>query len=86
MPAARPMLPTLPPQGASADELGASLTALLEWLTEHRLAALLEAGLTTGDVFRLRRAAAEYRRGTLSGETITALVDLAPALDRVRLF
>lgn len=70
----------------SADELGASLAALIKWLTEHRLAALLEAGLSTGDVFRLRRAAAEYRRGTLSGETVTALVDLAPALDRVRLF
>lgn len=86
MPAACPMLPTLPPRGASADELGAYLAALLEWLAEHRLAALFDAGLTTGDVFRLRRAAAEYRRNTPSGETITALVDLAPALDRVKMF
>ena len=76
--------PILPSDGASADELGQSLAALLDWLVKARLGDLLDAGLTHADVFRLVKAAEEYRRGEFGPDTLGTIHDLAPKLDNVK--
>ncbi|QYK41095.1 MAG: hypothetical protein KF887_17190 [Paracoccaceae bacterium] len=70
-------------EGASADELGQTLAALLDWLVKARLADLLEAGLTHADLFMLVRAADDCRKGEFGTETLATIHDLAPKLDRV---
>ena len=79
-------IPTLPPAGASAEETGAALAALLNWIVKARLGDLLEAGLTHADVFRLVRVADDYRRGEFGPDTLATIHDLAPKLDRVDLY
>lgn len=76
----------MPPEGASADELGQTLAALLDWIVKARLADLLEAGLSHADVFKLVRVADDYRRGEFGPDTLATIHDLAPVLDRVRVF
>lgn len=75
----------MPREGASADELGQSLAALLDWIVKARLADLLEAGLTHADLFKLVRVADDYRNGQLRGDTLNTIHDLAPILDRVEI-
>jgi len=74
----------LPAEGASADELGQSIGALLEWLVKARLGDLLDAGLTHADVFRLVKAADNYRHDRITGDTLTTIHELAPKLDNVK--
>lgn len=76
----------MPPEGASADELGQTLAALLDWIVKARLADLLEAGLSHADVFKLVRVADDYRRGEFGPDTLATIHDLAPVLDRVNVF
>ena len=76
----------MPPEGASADELGHTLAALLDWIVKARLADLLEAGLTHADVFKLVRVADDYRKGVFGPETLATIHDLAPVLDKVDVF
>ena len=71
----------MPPKGASADELGQTLSALLDWIVKARLADLLEAGLSHADVFKLVRVADDYRRGKFGPDTLATIHDLAPRLD-----
>jgi hypothetical protein len=75
----------MPPEGASAEELGQTLAAILEWLVKARLADLLDAGLSHADVFRLVTAADDYRKGQLCGDTLATIHDLAPMLDEVKI-
>ena len=81
-----PAPPQMPPEGASADELGQTLAALLDWIVKARLADLLEAGLSHADVFKLVRVADDYRRGEFGPDTLATIHDLAPVLDRVDVF
>ena len=76
--------PILPSDGASADELGQSIAALLEWLVKARLGDLLDAGLTHADVFRLVKAADDYRNDRITGDTLATIHELAPLLDNVK--
>ena len=78
--------PILPADGASAEEIGQSLAALLDWIVKARLGDLLDAGLTHADVFKLVRVADDYRRGEFGPETLATIHDLAPLLDRVDVF
>ena len=79
-----PPPPQLPEDGASAAELGECLADLISWLVKARLGDLLDAGLTHHDVFRLVRAAGDYRRGELGPGTLATIHDLAPLLDRIQ--
>lgn len=76
--------PILPADGASADELGQCIGALLEWLVKARLGDLLDAGLTHADVFRLVKAADDYRNDRITGDTLATINELAPLLDNVK--
>ncbi len=76
----------MPPEGATADELGQTLAALLNWIVKARLADLLEVGLSHADVFKLVRVADDYRRGEFGPDTLATIHDLAPLLDRVDVF
>lgn len=78
-------IPPLPPAGASAEETGAALSALLNWIVKARLGDLLEAGLTHADVFRLVRVADDYRRGEFGPDTLATIHDLAGKLDNLML-
>lgn len=51
-----------------------------------RLADLLDAGLTHADVFRLVKAADDYRKDQLSRDTLATIHELAPLLDKVDVF
>lgn len=73
----------MPREGATADEIGQSLAALLNWLVKARLSDLLDAGLTHADVFKLVRVADDYRRADFGPETLATIHGLAPLLDRV---
>jgi len=53
MPKPMPAPPQMPPEGASADELGQTLAALLDWIVKARLADLLEAGLSHAVVVQM---------------------------------
>lgn len=75
----------MPREGASADELGQTLAALLDWLVKARLSDLLEAGLTHADLFKLVRVADDYRSGQIRSETLNTIHDLAPTLDRLEI-
>ena len=75
----------MPREGASADEIGQTLAALLEWIVKARLADLPDAGLTHADVFKLVRVADDYRKGEFGPETMATIHDLAGKLDRVNL-
>lgn len=77
--------PTMPREGATADELGQTLAALLDWIVKARLADLLEAGLTHADVFRLVRVADDYRKGEFGPETLATIHDLAGKLEKVEM-
>ncbi len=74
----------MPPEGASADELGQTLAALMDWIVKARLADLLEAGLSHADVFKLVRVADDYRRREFGPDTLATIHDLAPVLDGVK--
>lgn len=76
----------MPRVEANADEIGQTLAALLDWLVKARLADLLDAGLTHAEVFRLVRAANDYRRGEFGPDTLATIHDLAPKLDNVDVF
>lgn len=76
----------MPREGATADEIGQTLAALLEWIVKARLADLLDAGLTHADVFKLVRVADDYRKGEFGPETLATIHDLAPKLDDVDVF
>lgn len=78
--------PTMPREGATADELGQTLAALLDWIVKARLADLLEAGLTHADMFKLVRVADDYRKGEFGPETLATIHDLAAKLDNVDVF
>ncbi|SFA39594.1 hypothetical protein SAMN04487972_101321 [Paracoccus halophilus] len=78
--------PTMPREGASADELGRTLAALLDWIVKARIADLLEAGLSHADVFKLVRVADDYRKGEFGPETLATIHDLAGKLDNVDVF
>lgn len=80
-----PAPPHMPREGASAEELGQTLAALLDWILKARLADLLEAGLSHADVFRLVRVADDYRRGEFGPDTLATIHDLAPMLDKVEI-
>ena len=84
MPKPMPAPPQMPPEGATADELGQTLAALLEWIVKARLADLLDAGLTHADVFKLVRVADDYRKGEFGPDTLATIHDLAPKLDLVK--
>lgn len=75
--------PTMPREGATAEEIGQTLAALLHWIVKARLADLLDAGLTHADVFKLVRVADDYRKGEFCPETLATIHDLAPKLDTV---
>lgn len=75
--------PTLPQEGATADEIGQTLAALLDWIVKARLADLLDAGLTHADVLKLVRAADDSRKGEFGPETLATIHDLAPKMDRM---
>ena len=81
-----PPPPQLPEDGASAAELGECLADLISWLVKARLADLLDAGLTHHDVFRLVKAAHDYRTDQVDGETRKTLRELTPLLDGVDVF
>ena len=74
--------PSMPREGASADELGQTLAALLDWIVKARLADLLDAGLTHADMFKLVRVADDYRKGEFGPGTLATIHDLAGKLDR----
>ncbi|KGJ04988.1 hypothetical protein IT41_08165 [Paracoccus halophilus] len=76
----------MPREGASADELGRTLAALLDWIVKARIADLLEAGLSHADVFKLVRVADDYRKGEFGPETLATIHDLAGKLDNVDVF
>ncbi|AKO96897.1 hypothetical protein MALG_01723 [Marinovum algicola DG 898] len=78
--------PAMPREGATADELGQTLAALLDWIVKARLADLLGAGLTHADVFKLVRVADDYRKGEFGPETLATIHDLAGKLDNVDVF
>jgi len=73
----------MPREGATADEIGQTLAAVLEWIVKARLTNLLKAGLTHADVFKLVRVAYDYRKGEFGPDTLTTIQDLAPKRDRV---
>jgi len=81
-----PAPPPMPREGATADEIGQTLAALLEWIVKARLADLLDAGLTHADVFKLVRVADDYRKGEFGPETLATIHDLAGKLDNVDVF
>ena len=81
MPKPMPAPPPMPRAGATAEEIGQTLSALLEWIVKARLADLLEAGLTHAEVFKLVRMADDYRKGNLGPETLTTIHELADKLD-----
>lgn len=69
------------PGGTTADEIGQTIAASLEWIVKARLADLLNGGLTHAEVFKLLRVADDYHKGELGPETLATIHDPAGKLD-----
>lgn len=81
-----PPPPMMPDEGASPEEIGAALAAFLDWVVRVRLHELLAAGLTHADLFRLLRVADDFRKMTITRDTLATLDDLIPKLGDFRVF
>lgn len=73
--------PAMPPEGATAEEVGKALADLLDWCVRQKTPEMINAGVPTDTLFLMRQVAHSYRNGNVNAQTYKRLAVIADALD-----
>ena len=79
-----PGFPRSLPPDATAEETGAYLGDLLDWLTKRKRQDLRGAGFTDTDLFALRKIAHAYRTNTLTPDLMALSTILIGKMESLR--